>query len=289
MNYKNYLFHPSSLSFVLDSYIKEYYSPALTLKEQEDYEELTKKGSSSKKLATLQAKIDKKNNKGGIELTEATKTKLLEIWLKESAQVSNFSGNEYTRVGNDYEQASIDLVNKVFSRNFQKNEKTYKNDWFVGTPDIVEWESVLDIKTKSRFDLFLRAGQKEADSFFWQLYGYKKLTGAKRVFIIFCLPSRTDEDILLEQERETRYIKNLEKTKKAKKQVYLNMNFDRFPELSRIKFFEVKSLKLKDGSELNMDDIDDSVVELYLRRCRQYLQGIEDKNRNFFKNDKKND
>lgn len=282
-DFTDYKFHASDMAGLVDTFIKNHYSDTLTAKQREIYNNLIQKGSKSKTLAELQAKIDKKENQKHLELEEATKTTLYNIWCQEAVGVNEFVSSKSTTIGNEYEQASIDLLNQIYKQGLTKNEKFFSNDYFCGTPDIVGTQSIIDVKTKTKFTLFDKASQKTADDYFWQLWTYKKLTNLDKVFIAFVLPSQSDEDILLEQNQKIKGIKDLDLIKKIKEQVYNNMNFDRLPIKSRIKLFEITTLKLKDSKELNLNQIDEGLVCEYLEQCRAYLNGITKNNLQYFK------
>lgn len=283
-DFTNYQFHPSNMAGLVDTFIKNHYSNPLTEKQRADYENCIKENKTHlKKFKELQEKIDKKANKRHLELEQSTKTTLYDIWLKEAVNVSNFVSSQETFIGNKYEQASIDLINGIYKQGFVKNEKTFYNDYFCGTPDIIGTQSILDVKTKTRFDLFDKASQSEADFYFWQLWTYKQLTNKDRLFIAFALPSISDDDIFLEQQKKTKGVSDPDLIKKIQDQIFNNMNFDRIPGKARVKMFEVKSLKLKDGTEKLIDEIEPGLVCEYLEQCRVYLNGITNNNLQYFK------
>lgn len=283
-DFTDYQFHPSDMAGLVDTFIKNHYSNPLTEKQRLDYENCIKENKTHlKKFKELQERIDNKANKKHLELEQATKTTLYDIWCKEAVNVSNFVSSQATFIGNKYEQESINILNRVYKKEFAKNEQTFYSDYFCGTPDIIATQSILDIKTKTRFDLFDKASQTEADFYFWQLWAYKQLTKKDRVFIAFTLPSISDEDIFLEQQKKTKGISDLDLVKKIQDQIFNNLNFDRIPEKARVKLFEVKSLKLKDGTEKTLDQIEVGLVCEYLEQCRAYLNGITNNNLQYFK------
>lgn len=283
-DFTDYQFHPSDMAGLVDAFIKNHYSDPLTEKQRVEYEDCIKENKTHlKKFKELQERIDKKTNKKHLELEQSTKTTLYDIWCKEAVNVSNFVSSQATFIGNKYEQASIDLINGIYKQDFVKNEKTFYSDYFCGTPDIIGTQSILDVKTKTRFDLFDKASQTEADTHFWQLWTYKQLTNKDRLFIVFALPSISDEDIFLEQQKKTKGVFDQDLIKKIQDQIYNNMNFDRISEKARGKMFEVKSLKLKDGKELTLNQIETALVCEYLEQCRAYLNGITNNNLQYFK------
>lgn len=296
-DFTDYKFHPSDLAGLVDSFVKNHYSHPLTAKQQSEYQELTAKGSKSKKLNELQAKIDDKANKKHLELETSTKTTLWKIWSKESLAITKFVASKSTNIGNKYEQNSIDLVNQASGKTLTKNIITLSNDYLLGTPDIISIVDgicmIADIKTKTEFDIFHYSNQPEADQHFWQLWGYRQLVldnqdkyPCQKIVtpIIFTLPSQSYDDILVRQQQLTRGITDLEPLETLNTQIYNNMNFDRVPVKARVKLFDVNSIELKDSTSLNYSQIDTGLVCKYLEQCRAYLNGITNNNLQYFNN-----
>jgi hypothetical protein len=281
-DFTNYQFRASSLGSLVDTFIKNEYSDPLTAKQREDYNDLKAKNSKSKTLLELQQKIDNHLNKKHLELEGATKTKLYEIWLEESLSIKEFTGSKDTKRGNKYEQMSIDMLNRAYNQNFTKNDKREFNEMLQGEADIVSTKSILDIKTKSKFTTFDKSNQTTADSYFWQLWAYKQLYKKELSYIAFCLPSYDDDDIFLKQQQETKGLE-LEEIEKIKKQIKLNMNFDRISEKARVKLFKVDTLYLRDGTTKKDTEIEPILVYEYLERCRAYLNGITNNNKKYYK------
>jgi len=277
-------FRASSLEALVDTSIKNKYEDALTIIEQAEYDKWLADGKTHlKSFLKLQEKIDKKANQNYLEITDSTKTELYNIWLK-SIGIAQFTGSKDTDRGDNYEQASIELLNFAYNENFEKNSERKFNKIIQGEADIVATKSVVDIKTKSTFVTFDKANQTTADNHFWQLWGYKKLYNKDLSHIAFCLPSYTDVDIYKAQELKTKNISEVEEIKKTKEQVYSNMNFDRFNKKSLVKLFKVDSLKLKNDKILKDTEIDENLVYELLQQCRVYLQGISNNNLHLFKN-----
>jgi hypothetical protein len=282
-DFTDYQFRASSLGSLVDTFIKNEYSDPLTAKQRESYNDLKAKNSKSKTLLELENKIFEKENRKHLELEEATKTKLYEIWLEESLSIREFTGSKDTKRGDKYEQMSIDMLNKVYNQNFTKNDKREFNEILQGEADVVSNQSILDIKTKSKFTTFDKSNQTTADSHFWQLWAYKQLYKKELSYIAFCLPSYDDDDIFLKQQQETKGLE-LEEIEKIKKQIELNMNFDRIPEKARVKLFKVDTLYLPDGTTKKDTEIESNLVYEYLQQCRAYLNGITKNNKQYFKN-----
>lgn len=283
-DFSDYQFRASSLEALVDTFVKNKYEDPLTTIEQADYDKWLAEGKTHlKSFLKLQEKIDKKASQNHLEITDSAKTELYNIWLN-SIGIEPFTGSKDTDRGDNYEQASRELLNFAYNENFEKNSERKFNEIIQGEADIVANKSVVDIKTKSTFVTFDKANQSTADSHFWQLWAYKKLYNKELSYVAFCLPSYTDVDIYKVQELKTKNISDVDKIKKTKQQIYSNMNFDRFNKKSLVKLFKVDSLKLKNDKILKDTEIEEKLVYEYLQQCRVYLQAISNNNQHLFKN-----
>jgi hypothetical protein len=127
-------------------------------------------------------------------LSESTKTHLVDIY------VSN-KYNRFTEItakqldkGNETEEDSITTVSRVTKMFFKKNDKSLKNDYLMGTPDLFTGETIEQAETirdtKSSWDAysFFRAKAKSLNPlYYWQGTSYMALTGAKTCTIDYCL------------------------------------------------------------------------------------------------------
>lgn len=200
--------------------------------------------------------------------------------------------------GIDQEDESIQLVNNVLGLKLKKNEKRFESGFFSGVPDILYKDSVIDIKTcetKASFDT--KTLKMAMDDYFWQLYGYKRLTKASKYFIVYVLPSYPEKVIkkvvlnhfnrMVSFEEADYYynsfkIHGLDKTieqeptitkfQKDKitslfdiyNQEFNNHNYDRLPENTRVKVFQIDGL----------DKIKDNIVDKILEKSREDLVSI---------------
>src|SRR5690606_38324505 len=96
------------------------------------------------------------------------------LWIKEVFDREKYDTvNKYTNKGIACESDSLDLVQKVTGEAYFKNQKQYENEWIIGTPDVVNSENVIDIKTSFNIWSFANADEKYAQkSYFYQLLGY---------------------------------------------------------------------------------------------------------------------
>jgi len=110
----------------------------------------------------------------------------------------------YTMKGNMVEAESIRMVSKKFGNIYTKNTKKYENDWFIGTPDIVDEENHFIIDAKSRYDLFtyMSMSQKETTKEHNdQMQSYMDLLGYAKAYVVNTLVN-TPPEIILEERRK---------------------------------------------------------------------------------------
>jgi hypothetical protein len=159
-------------------------------------------------------------------------------------------------------------------------------------------DSVLDIKTcetKGSFDS--KTAKSANDDYFWQLYAYKRLAKKSKCFIVYVLPSYSErvikkivmthynrkvsfeeadyyynffktygleETIKKEPDLNTYKENNIRDLYRIFAQEYNNHNFDRLPENTRVKIFEIEGL----------DRVDDVLVDKILQKSRAEMVNI---------------
>lgn len=128
------------------------------------------------------------------KLSETTKTHLIDVYCSQKyGRFTEIHGKQLEK-GNDTEETSITTVSLATGTMFRKNEEHLKNEYIMGTPDLFTGESIHKAETvrdtKSAWDVFTfnRSRFKELDDrYYWQLTGYAALTGAKMLYVDFCL------------------------------------------------------------------------------------------------------
>lgn len=101
--------------------------------------------------------------------------------------------NKYMQKGIECEQDSIDLFNLMFFKNLFKNQERKSNDYIIGECDLIDVDSVIDIKTS--WDIKTFAMQKiNPTSYEWQLRGYMWLYDKNKACTVHCLVN-TPSDI----------------------------------------------------------------------------------------------
>jgi predicted phage-related endonuclease len=95
----------------------------------------------------------------------------------------------------------------------QKNEEQFKNDYFVGTPDIITEDSIIDIKTSwdaTTFPWF--DSELPNKDYMYQLLAYMDLTGKLNGYVAYCLINHAEDAIQDEIRRETWKLKAIDPT-----------------------------------------------------------------------------
>jgi hypothetical protein len=198
-------------------------------------------------------------------LSEGAKTRVQEKFLQDQFAIKKDFWSKETDKGNETEEESIRLYGKVAGIfGIKKNEKTFENDYFIGTPDIVTKDAVIDIKTAwdgSTFPWF--ADELPTMNYFYQVQAYLHLTGRKKGFVAYCLTNATEEMTQDEVRREAWRQKIIDPTDeqiaKIETKVYKQMTFDRIPDELRVKIYAI--------------DYDPAVIEIMIERvleCRKY-------------------
>lgn len=111
--------------------------------------------------------------------------------VKKQAVESHFGtplsfGNKYTKKGIECEQESIDLFNTVFFKNLVKNTERKANDYITGECDLIDNDTIIDIKTSWSIKTF--ADQLIIPTVYeWQLRGYMWLYDKPKACTVHCL------------------------------------------------------------------------------------------------------
>jgi hypothetical protein len=203
-------------------------------------------------------------------LSKTAKTAVEEQFLYNEFGIKKDFSNRYTERGTNQEDESILFFSKV-TGNFgvQKNEQKFKNDYFVGTPDIITEDSIIDIKTSwdaTTFPWF--DSELPNKDYMYQLLAYMDLTGKLNGYVAYCLINHTEDAIQDEIRRETWKLKAIDPTDEQaleiEQKVRDKMQFDRIPENLRVKVFEVEY------DENTVNKMKERVEE-----CREYYSMLE--------------
>jgi len=180
----------------------------------------------------------------GDTLGETAKAHLVECYVRHVYGRQKDVTNAYIEKGLMAEEDSLDLYTLVKDKLFVKNTEYFTNDWLTGTPDIVEPDTITDIKTSWDIFTFYAQTVKAIDKkYWWQLQAYMDLTGANHAKLVYCLvntPLKLIEDQkrrlqwtmgVIDQDTDEAYIKACEMV--DKNSIYDDIHIeDRYIELS---------------------------------------------------------
>ena len=202
-------------------------------------------------------------------LSEGAKTRVQEKFLQDVFGIKKEFWSKETDKGNETEDESIRLYGKVAGIfGITKNEQKFENDYFIGTPDIVTDDAVIDIKTAwngSTFPWF--ENELPSKNYFYQVQAYLHLTGRKKGFVAYCLTNASESMIQDEVRRDAWRQKLIEPTdeklEEIETKVREQMTFDNIADPLRVKIYSI--------------DYDPAIIELMIERvleCRKYYDEL---------------
>lgn len=118
---------------------------------------------------------------------ETCKTELLSCYIEAKYGRHRDLKNKYVEKGLDVEEDSITLYSRILGRPLFKNKETLTNDFFIGTPDIIEGQIVIDIKSSWDIHTFWKNILTANKKYYWQGQAYLDLTFAKTFKLIYVL------------------------------------------------------------------------------------------------------
>ena len=134
-------------------------------------------------------------------ISETTKTYLLDVYAYLKYGRKKDIVNKYVQKGLAVEEDSITLYSRITGDLFIKNEEHFRNEYIMGTPDLVT-EPIIDIKSSWDLFTFLKSKNSPLDKgYYWQLQGYMWLTGIKSAKLVYCLVNTPDQ-IINDQKRK---------------------------------------------------------------------------------------
>jgi hypothetical protein len=218
--------------------------------------------------------VTKADKEAGV-LSKTAQKHLIEVYIAEKYGRKRDIQTKQMKKGIEAEQDSIDLLSMYLKLPFSKNEERFKNDFITGLPDIINGDTIIDIK--SSYDLWTFLGNipdKLDNLYYWQMQSYMWLTGTRKATIAYCLVN-TPESII--QQEKYYLLKKMdviseespEFIKEAMK-VEFNMTFDDISINERILTFNVNR---------NEDDI--LRIENKVLKARTFLQELEQTHLNF--------
>jgi hypothetical protein len=220
--------------------------------------------------------VNKADKEAGV-LSKTAQKHLIEVYIAEKYGRKRDIQTKQMKKGVEAEQDSIDLLSMYLKLPFNKNEERFKNDFITGLPDIINGDTIIDIK--SSYDLWTFLGNipdKLDNLYYWQMQSYMWLTGTRNATIAYCLVN-TPEGII--QQEKYYLLKKMdviseespEFIKEAMK-IEFNMTFDDISINERILTFNVSRSE---------DDI--LRIENKVLKARTFLQELEQTHLNFNK------
>ena len=218
--------------------------------------------------------VTKADKEAGV-LSKTAQKHLIEVYIAEKYGRKRDIQTKQMKKGIEAEQDSIDLLSMYIKLPFSKNEERFKNDFITGLPDIINGDTIIDIK--SSYDLWTFLGNipdKLDNLYYWQMQSYMWLTGTIKATIAYCLVN-TPESII--QQEKYYMLKKMdviseespEFIKEAMK-IEFNMTFDDISINERILTFNV-----------NRSEDDILRIENKVLKARTFLQELEQTHLNF--------
>lgn len=208
------------------------------------------------------------------ELSETTKSYLLEVFIKEKYGRERDYSNKYMDKGNYAEQTeSLDILSDHYGKlilSKDLNSEPVSNDFMTGTPDILKIkDKVVDIKSSWDMITFAQADGSNRD-YEWQLWAYMWMTGRRKADLAYCLTDAPLWMIENEHKRKMYNFRHLEGTDEYQELFDFwwafyekNMKFDDIPINDRIKVFT-----------FDFDKERIPLVKKRIQECREYLKTI---------------
>ena len=106
---------------------------------------------------------------------------------------------KYLDKGIECEDDSIMLFNNVFFKSLTKNDRRLTNDYITGECDLLDTDTVIDIKTSWSLKTFAKQ-RYDTTSYEWQLRGYMWLYDKAKACTAHCLVDTPDDLCQFEQE-----------------------------------------------------------------------------------------
>lgn len=175
-------------------------------------------------------------------LSETAKTLVQDMFKEKELGIYKEFSSRYTDKGNQNEDLAIELASEVLDWNWiLKNEEKFKNDYIVGTPDLVNDTLLADIKCSwsgATFPMFDTELKNKA--YYWQLQGYMWLTGHKQAELVYCLTNTPFEIVESEVRKEHWKLCLIDEDPIVREAVESLHNFDHIDNKMKVKRFIVE-------------------------------------------------
>lgn len=203
-------------------------------------------------------------------LGETCKEALLACYIEKVYGRSKEVMNKYMEKGLAVEEDSMTLYSLCTKTFHAKNKKEFTNDFFIGTPDIIDGKTIIDIKSSWDIHTFHKVLVNPINkNYFWQGQAYLDLLGADTFKLAYCLVNTPDQLI---NDAKRKLLWNMgvatdenEDYIEACAQLELEMTFDDIPQEKRYIEFTIQ----RDQSAI---DAAHKKIEL----CREFLNDLSD-------------
>ena len=174
-------------------------------------------------------------------LSESTKIYLRDIFIQETYGRHKQISSRAMEKGNYVEEDSLSLMSNYFGKLLLKNKKSYLNEFFKGTPDIVLSDKIADAKSSWDIFTFFNANGSN-QKYFYQMQVYMDLTGLEIAYLFYCL-NNAPEHLIVQEKTKQMYKLGLVGAEETEAyaameiQIDKNMTFDDIPKKERLKSF----------------------------------------------------
>lgn len=199
-------------------------------------------------------------------LSETTKTYLKEIWIAEVYGREKIITSKQMEKGIICETDSIELVEKVTGKKYFKNQKTYENEFIIGTPDIDtnSDDFIIDIKTSWDIWTFSNVDEKYARKMYLpQILGYMALREKRKGKISFCLVN-LPEHLIYDEFRKMVYQGAVPDNEEGEAIVRKMYTYDDIPDKDKVKIFDFEF----------DDEMHEKLIER-IKTARFYMNSLE--------------
>lgn len=196
-------------------------------------------------------------------LSATTKRYLQEIHKEVLFGKTTEIQSKYLEKGKQVEDTSIEMVNRLTGKSYEKNMEFFEDDYICGTPDIIDKE-LIDIKSSWDFTTFpMHEETLTTKDYYWQMQGYMSLCYRNTSSVIYCLVDTPDNLIQDEIRRLGWNLGMIEVPMELEAEVYNRLQYADIPEELRVKSFLV---------EYNEEDVQRLYERIEL--CREYLTDL---------------
>ena len=201
------------------------------------------------------------------QLSAGAKSYINELFMYKEFGVRQEINSKYIDKGNEVEELAIEIAGiQLGYEGLVKNEDYFENDYIIGTPDVVNDEVLIDVKSSwsaSTFPFFDTTLKNNIYS--WQLKAYMYLTGHTESYLCYCLVP-TPEDLILDEMRRVSWKRGELGEVSIETEVNVRSYFDlsKIPTEKRVKAFKV---------ELTKEDVEQIKEKVEL--AREYYKQIK--------------